>query len=69
VGGEPFTELVLTGADGQDWYLEGPARRTLRPYEQQSVRVRGRVELREMVLANGRSLGVRRGLSDLELLE
>jgi hypothetical protein len=68
IGGEPFTDLVLTGADGQDWYLEGPARRLLRACERQNVRVRGRVELREMVLANGRSLGLRRGLSDVTLL-
>lgn len=69
VGSEPFTELVLTGADGQDWYLEGPARRALQVYEQRSVRVRGKVELREMLLANGRSLGLRRVLSEITLLE
>jgi hypothetical protein len=69
LGGEPFTDLVLTAADGQDWYLEGPARRALQAYEQRNVRVRGKVELREMVLVNGRSLGLRRGLSDVKLLE
>ncbi|MDR2375081.1 MAG: hypothetical protein LBD96_01430 [Treponema sp.] len=68
VGSEPFTDLVLTGTDGQDWYLEGPARRALHAYEQRNVRVRGRVELREMVLANGRSLGLRRSLSDVKLI-
>ena len=69
VGNEPFTDLVLTGTDGQDWYLEGPARRTLQAYEQRSVKVRGKVELREMLLAGGRSLGLRRVLSELTLLE
>jgi hypothetical protein len=69
LGSEPFPDMVLTGADGQDWYLEGPARRTFQPYEQRTVKVRGRVELREMVLANGRSLGFRRCLVDPELLE
>ncbi|MDR3147939.1 MAG: hypothetical protein LBU00_06150 [Treponema sp.] len=69
LGAEPFPDLVLTDGTGQDWYLEGPARRALQAYEQRTVRVRGRVELREMVLANGRSLGIRRGLSELRLLD
>jgi hypothetical protein len=69
LGAEPFPDLVLTDGTGQDWYLEGPARRTLQAYEQQTVRVRGRVELREMILANGRSLGLRRSLSELRLLD
>ena len=69
VGSEPFPDLVLTGEDGGDWYLEGSDRQALRSREQQSVRVRGRVELREMVLANGRSLGFRRFLRDVEILE
>jgi hypothetical protein len=69
LGSEPFPNLVLTGEDGQDWYLEGPARRALQPYEQRTIRVRGRVELREMVLANGRSLGIRRFLWEAERAE
>jgi hypothetical protein len=69
LGSEPFPDLVLTSGDGGDWYLEGPARRALQSYEQRIVRVRGRVELREMVLANGRSLGFRRFLADAELID
>jgi hypothetical protein len=69
VGSEPFPDLVLTGEDDKDWYLEGPDRQALRSREQQIIRLRGRVELREMVLANGRSLGFRRFLRDVEILE
>jgi hypothetical protein len=69
VGSEPFPDLVLTDGTGQDWYLDGPARRTLGAWEQRNVRVRGRVELRELVLANGRSLGIRRGLQEVRVLE
>jgi hypothetical protein len=69
LGSEPFPDLVITGEDGVDWYLEGPSRRTLQPREQRTVRIRGRLELREMVLANGRSLGFRRFLQDVEILE
>jgi hypothetical protein len=69
VGSEPFPDLVLTGKDDQDWYLEGSSRQVLRFYEQRTVKVRGRVELREMILANGRSMGFRRFLCDVEILE
>jgi hypothetical protein len=69
VGSDPFPDLVLTGGDGEDWYLEGPDRRALQPYEQRTLKVRGRVELRELILANGRSLGFRRFLRDVEILE
>jgi hypothetical protein len=69
VGSEPFPDLVLTGGDDADWYLEGSSRRALQPYEQRTVRVRGRVDLREIILANGRSLGFRRYLLDVELAE
>jgi hypothetical protein len=68
VGSEPFPNLVLTGPDGQDWYLDDSQRGLFRSYERQTVKVRGRVELREMTLANGRSLGLRRALLDAELL-
>jgi hypothetical protein len=68
LGSEPFPDLVLTGGDGEDWYIEGSGREILRSYEQRSLRVRGRVELREMILANGKSLGLRRVLWDLEIL-
>jgi hypothetical protein len=69
LGNEPFPDLVLTGPDGQDWYREDSRRGLFRSYEQRTVRVRGRVELTELTLANGRSLGFRRRLLDAELLE
>jgi hypothetical protein len=69
VGSEPFPDLVITGEDGQDWYPEGPSRQALRSFEQRIIRVRGRVELRELVLANGHSLGFRRFLLDVEIPE
>lgn len=68
LGSAPFPSMVLTGEDGVDWYLEDPPR-ALRSYEQRIVRLRGRVELREMILANGRSLGVRRFLLDAAIAE
>jgi hypothetical protein len=55
--------------DGVDWYLEGSDRRALQAHEQRTLKVRGRAELRELVLANGRSLGFRRFLRDVKILE
>jgi hypothetical protein len=69
VGSEPFPDLVLSDGTGEDWYLEGPSRQVMQVYEQRTLKVRGRVELRELVLANGRSLGFRRFLRDVEILE
>jgi hypothetical protein len=69
MGNEPFPDLVLTGPDGRDWYLDDSQRERFRSYERQTVKVRGRVELRELTLANGRTLGLRYALVDAELLE
>jgi hypothetical protein len=69
LGSEPFLQLVLTDETDQDWYLDGPARRILGGREHRVVRVRGRVGLQELILANGRSRGIRRSLSEIRLLE
>jgi hypothetical protein len=61
--------MALTDETGQDWYLDGPTRRVLGAREHRMVRIRGKVELQELVLANGRSLGIRRSLSEIKLLE
>jgi hypothetical protein len=68
VGSEPFPELVLSDAGDHDWYIAGESRNLVSGYEQRTVTVRGKVELKEMVLANGRSLGYRRVLSELVVL-
>jgi hypothetical protein len=69
VGSEPFPELVITDAGDQDWYIESASRRTLQPYEQRSLTIRGKVELIELILANGYSLGIRRILSDVTVID
>jgi hypothetical protein len=65
VGSEPFPELVLSDDDGNDWYIARESRGAVSGYEQRGVTIRGKVELKEMVLAGGRSLGYRRILSVL----
>ncbi|GHV75842.1 hypothetical protein AGMMS49942_06630 [Spirochaetia bacterium] len=68
VGSEPFPDLVLTDTEEHTWYIDSADRKTLSRYEQQTVTIRGTVELKEMVLANGRSLGTRRTLSGITLV-
>jgi hypothetical protein len=69
VGSQPFPELVLSDAGGNDWYIARESRALVSGYEQRTVTVRGKAELKEMVLADGRSLGHRRILSELVLLK
>ncbi|GHV87000.1 hypothetical protein AGMMS50255_2960 [Spirochaetia bacterium] len=69
VGSEPFPELVLTDEGDHTWYIDPADRQTISAYEQQTVTIRGTVELKEMVLANGRSLGSRRTISGIALVK
>jgi hypothetical protein len=67
-GSEPFPEPVLTDNEGHEWYIARENRRILSGYEQRIITVRGRLELREMILANGQNMGTRRVLSEIVLL-
>jgi hypothetical protein len=69
LGNEPFPELVLTDSDGNDWYLDGDAKEKARPYQHRELTLRGRPEYKEMTLANGMSVGIRRLLRDAVILE
>jgi hypothetical protein len=69
LGNEPFPELVLTDAEGNDWYLDGDAREKAKPYQHRELTLRGRLEYKEMTLANGMSMGIRRLLRDAVILE
>jgi hypothetical protein len=69
LGNEPFPELVLTDAEGNDWYLDGDAKKKARPYEHRELTLRGRPEYKEMTLVNGMSMGIRRLLRDAVILE
>jgi hypothetical protein len=68
VGNEPFTELVITEEETQTWYIKEESRAILARYQQRNITIRGRVELQEMVLANGRHLGTKRILKDISLI-
>lgn len=68
VGAEPFSELVITDSDEQDWYVQPEDVFLLRTLEQQQVRVRGMFRLRQMILADGRELPPRYELRELQVM-
>jgi hypothetical protein len=67
-GSEPFPDPVITDAEGHEWYIARENRKLLSGYEQRILTIRGRLELREMILADGQNLGTRRILSDISVL-
>ncbi|MDR2103035.1 MAG: hypothetical protein LBP42_02910 [Treponema sp.] len=69
VGNMPFPRLVVTDESNQDWYLEGTDRELLAAYEQRSLRVSGKAEYQDIILANGTKAGVRRFLRDVRIVE
>lgn len=69
VGNEPFSRLVVTDADGLDWYLAQEDEAAVALREQRQVSVEGTLRLLPMILANGKKLPDRRELTKVRLLE
>ena len=67
VGSEPFSQIVVTDGNDEDWYVIAQDE-LLTGMEHQQVRVRGTLHLRPLVLANGQDLGERRELLDVEVV-
>lgn len=67
VGSAPFPVLVLSDAEGRDWYLDEAGQALLRSYERRTVTVEGVFRLRRMILADGTELAPRWELTDLVL--
>jgi hypothetical protein len=68
VGNHPFTELLIAGEDGVEWYIERGEGRFLEACQQRIVTVRGKARNQELLLANGVSLGSRWVLRDISLV-
>jgi len=68
VGNDPLTFLVITDSSDNDWYPDEAGSVLLQPYEQLLVFVHGVIELKEMTLANGKILGVRRILTGISII-
>jgi hypothetical protein len=69
VGTSFFNDIVISDNEGRDWYVEGEDREMLAPKEQRQVTVRGRVESRDIVLADGTKAGVRLFLRKIRIIE
>jgi len=68
VGNEPFTYVVLSDSGGKDWYPDDAGLVLLKPYEQRMVHVRGKLSLKELILANGKKLTPRRILIEITIM-
>ncbi|MDR0527281.1 MAG: hypothetical protein LBG79_05655 [Spirochaetaceae bacterium] len=68
-GSTPFTEVIITDSENNDWYIEARDAKKLHPFQHTEIRVRGTVRLTEILLANNKSLGIRRSLSKVEVLD
>jgi hypothetical protein len=69
VGSAPFQDIVISGENGDDWYIEGREGRLLVPYQYRTVTVEGTVETRELFLADGAYIGVRKTLRNVTIIE
>ncbi len=69
VGTALFTSLVISDADGRDWYVAEDDRAEIREYEQREVTVRAVAERKPMTLADGTKLEDRRILRGIRVLE
>jgi hypothetical protein len=69
VGSMPLPSLVVSDADNNDWYLEHADRAAVSSYEQRVLTIEGTAEYRDMILANGENIGIRRFLRDITIIE
>jgi hypothetical protein len=69
VGNMPMPRLVISDSDDRDWYVEDTDRNCIAGYEQQTITVEGRAEYHDIILANGKKIGVRRFLRDITVIE
>jgi hypothetical protein len=69
VGNEPFTELVLSDEEGNDWFIEDPARNSLVHRQHEVLTLRGEAAYRDLLLASGRRMGVRKILRNITVVE
>jgi hypothetical protein len=69
VGTAAFSSLVISDKENNDWYLENDDRQKLNRMEQRQVTVKGKAEYQDMILANGKKVGVRRFLRNITIID
>ncbi|QQO10471.1 hypothetical protein [Breznakiella homolactica] len=69
VGSNPLPDIVISADDGVQWYIERQDQKILMDFQQRRVTVEGKAETEELVLADGRSAGIRNYLREIRLIE
>ncbi|MDR1430002.1 MAG: hypothetical protein LBI85_06900 [Spirochaetaceae bacterium] len=68
VGNMPFPGVVITDDRNNDWYVEDADRELVKDRQQEMVTVEGTPEYRDLVLANGEKIGVKRYLRNIRVI-
>ncbi|MDR0909566.1 MAG: hypothetical protein LBM77_07350 [Spirochaetaceae bacterium] len=69
VGNEPFTEYCITDDTGNDWYVDAESRPLFQGLEHKSVRVKGILENKPQILADGTRLRDKKILHNIEIIK
>ena len=67
VGSEPFTELVVSGAEGS-WYIAVGEEEKLKPLQQRTVTINGIETVEILMFPNGLPAGERRTLGNIKVV-
>ena len=69
VGNMPFTEIVITDDDENDWYISAKEKNILENITSARITVEGTAYINEIYLADGRYVGLRRRLENIKLVK
>jgi hypothetical protein len=69
VGSMPFPSTVIPDSEDNDWYIEDADRELVKNRQQETVIVEGSPQYKDLVLANGEKIGVRRYLRNIRIID
>ena len=69
VGNANFSELLISGAEREQWYITRNDRHILHDLQHRVVTVEGELTVHQVVLANGRLRGDRQVLHNIRIIE
>jgi hypothetical protein len=69
VGNMPFPEFVISEESGEDWHVVPEEMDKFKGLEHQSVTVSATYKIVDMILADGKKIGVRRILSNITIVK
>ncbi|MDR2491626.1 MAG: hypothetical protein LBD20_09525 [Spirochaetaceae bacterium] len=68
VGNMPFTEIVITDDNENDWYISNSEKNILEKTSSARITVEGTAYINDIYLADGRYAGLRRRLENIKLI-